>query len=70
MGKVADKNTEEQQPEYTLEEVIVTANRLPTQVSKTAANIILISKEEIAKGHYQNLGEVLRWSFWQAASYL
>ena len=51
---------EEQLPEYSLEEVVVTANRIPTQVAKTAANITVIRKAEIAGGHYQSLGEVLR----------
>lgn len=46
--------------EYSLDQVVVTANRVPTKVSEAAANVDVITKEQIAKGHYRNLGEVLR----------
>lgn len=46
-------------PEYSLDEMVVTANRIPTPLAKAAANTTVITAAEIAAGHYQNLGDVL-----------
>lgn len=45
--------------EFGFDQVVVTANRVPTKVSETAANVTVITSEEIAKGNYQNIGEIL-----------
>lgn len=49
----------EEEPAYQ-EQVVVTANRMPTKMSEAAANVTVITGEQIENGHYQNLGEVLR----------
>lgn len=48
------------QEEFGLDQVVVTANRMPTKVSETAANVTVVTKEQIEKNHYLNLGEVLQ----------
>jgi len=50
----------EEQEEFSLDQVVVTANRVPTKVSESAANVSVITRAEIEKGNYQNLGQVLR----------
>lgn len=46
--------------EYELDQVVVTANRIPTRLSESAANITVITKEQLAQRHYSSLGDVLR----------
>lgn len=46
--------------EFSFDQVVVTANRLPLKASETAANVTVITGKEIEKGNYQNLGEILR----------
>jgi vitamin B12 transporter len=41
-------------------EVVVTANKTPTNVSEANANITVITRKEIETNHYQNLAEALR----------
>lgn len=43
-----------------LDPVVVTANRIPTKRSDTAANVTVISSDQIAANHYASLAEVLR----------
>ena len=50
----------EEQKEYSFDQMVVTANRVPTKVSEVAANVTVINKEQIEKGHYWNLGDVLQ----------
>jgi vitamin B12 transporter len=45
---------------FSLDEVVITANRVPTEASKTAANVTVITKEQIENGNYASLGDVLR----------
>lgn len=45
---------------FSLDALVVTANRVPTEASKTAANVTVVSKEQIENGPYANLGDVLR----------
>ena len=52
----------EEEPVYSLEQVVVTANRVPTKASEAAANVDVISREQIEKGHYRSIGEALRAS--------
>ncbi|HWR44889.1 TonB-dependent receptor [Sporomusa sp.] len=48
------------QEQFALDEMVVTANRVPTPASKAAANVTVITKDQIEKGPYSNLGDVLR----------
>ncbi len=50
----------EEQSQYTFDQIVVTANRMPTPLNKSAANIAVITREQIEKGNYQSLQEVLR----------
>jgi vitamin B12 transporter len=43
-----------------IEEVVVTANKTPTNESEANANITVITRKEIENNHYQNLAEALR----------
>ncbi len=49
-----------EQDSYSFDQIIVTANRVPTKLAESAANVTVITGEEIQKAHYRNLGEVLR----------
>ncbi|HWR05572.1 TonB-dependent receptor [Sporomusa sp.] len=46
--------------EFSLDQIVITANRMPTELLKTAANVTVITQEDIEKGAYGNLGDVLR----------
>lgn len=45
---------------YVLDQVVVTANRVPTKLSQAAANVSIIDREEIENGHYKSLADVLK----------
>lgn len=49
-----------EQNQYSFDQIVVTANRVPTKLAESAANVTVITGEEIQKSHYRNLGEVLR----------
>lgn len=40
--------------------VVVTANRIPTKLSETAASVTVIAAEEIANHHYSDIAEALK----------
>lgn len=46
--------------ETAFDTVVVTANRVPTKVSETAANVTVVTAEDIEKNHYSDMEEVLR----------
>jgi vitamin B12 transporter len=46
--------------EYALDQVVVTANRVPTKIAESAANVTVVTRSEIEKGNYQNLRQVLQ----------
>lgn len=46
--------------DYELDQVVVTANRVPTKLSESAANITVITKEQLEQRHYSSLGDALR----------
>ncbi|WP_110953456.1 TonB-dependent receptor plug domain-containing protein [Anaerosinus massiliensis] len=48
------------QEEEEFDTVVVTANRIPTQLSETAANVTVITAKEIADRHYGDVAEALR----------
>ena len=50
----------EEAQEFLLDQVVVTANRVATPVAKAAANVAVITREEIAKRNYASVGEALR----------
>ena len=43
-----------------LDSIVITATRTPVEASKANANITVITAEDIAKNHYQDLSEALR----------
>lgn len=45
---------------FELDQLVVTANRASTKISKAAANITVVTKEQIEQGGYFSLGDVLR----------
>lgn len=49
-----------QDEETEFDTVVVTANRIPTKLSETAANVTVITAEEIEKNHYIDIEEALR----------
>ncbi|MDU4959212.1 MAG: TonB-dependent receptor [Sporomusaceae bacterium] len=46
--------------DFMLDQVVVTANRVPLKLSETAANVSIITREEIEKKNYTSLGQALR----------
>jgi len=50
----------EEQEEFSLDQVVVTANRVPTKVSESAANVTVVTREQLESGNYTGLGDVLR----------
>jgi len=50
----------EEQDQFSFDQVVITANRVPTKISETAANVTVITSEEIEKGNYHNLGDILK----------
>jgi vitamin B12 transporter len=50
----------EDNDQFSLDQVIITANRIPTKLAESAANVSVITREEIEKGNYQDLSQVLR----------
>lgn len=49
-----------EQEEEEFDTVVVTANRIPTKLSETAANVTVITAKEIADRHYGDVAEALR----------
>ena len=43
-----------------LDSIVITATRTPVEAAKANANITVITAEDIAKNHYQDLSEALR----------
>lgn len=50
----------EEQQEFALDQVVVTANRVPTKIAESAANVTVITRAQIEKGNFQSLGQLLR----------
>ncbi|SCM81448.1 Vitamin B12 transporter BtuB [uncultured Sporomusa sp.] len=50
---------EEPEELFAMEEVVVTASRMPTKLSETAANVTVVTRNEIEKGNYTNVPEIL-----------
>lgn len=46
--------------EYNFDEYVVTANRIPVQKSQIAANVTVITRENIEKGGFANVPDILR----------
>nr|WP_322787915.1 TonB-dependent receptor [Pelosinus propionicus] len=47
---------------YNFDEYVVTANRIPVKKTEVAANVTVISQEEIEKGNFSSVPEILRTS--------
>jgi vitamin B12 transporter len=58
--QVAGSAQAETQEQFSFEQVVVTAERIPTKVADTPANVTVITGEEIEKGNYHNLGDILK----------
>lgn len=50
----------EEQQEFALDQVVVTATKTPVKQFEANANITVVTKEKIEQQHYQELSEVLR----------
>ncbi len=50
----------EEQQEFALDQVVVTANRVPTTLAKAAANVTVITREQLENNNYTGLGDALR----------
>lgn len=50
----------EEAPSFEMEQVVVTATRNPTPLKDVGANVIVVTKEEIAKMSHRNVGDILR----------
>lgn len=44
---------------YSFDQVVVTANRVPTKLTETTANVTVITREQIERNNYHNVGEAL-----------
>lgn len=53
-------SAEEAEQEYTLDEYVVTANRIPVKLTEVAANVTVITGEEIEEGGFTRISDVLR----------
>lgn len=47
---------------FNLDEYVVTASRIPVKLTETAANVTVISQDEIEKGNFTTVPEILRKS--------
>lgn len=60
LGVPAQAAAEEMaEAEFSLEEYVVTASRMPTKLSETAANVTVVSREEIEKKNITSVAEAL-----------
>lgn len=50
----------EEQQEFALDQVVVTANRVPTTLAKAAANVTVVTREQLENNNYTGLGDALR----------
>lgn len=48
------------QEEFSFAEYVITANRIPVKATEVAANVTVINREEIDKGNYASVPEMLR----------
>ena len=46
--------------EFSLDQVVVTANRVPTPLAKAAANVTVVTREQLENNNYTGLGDALR----------
>lgn len=50
---------QEQEQEFSLDEYVVTASRIPVKLTQTAANVTVITQEEIEQGRFASVPEIL-----------
>jgi vitamin B12 transporter len=50
----------EEQEEFQLDQVVVTANLVPTLIGKAAANVTVITREQLEKRNYSTISDALR----------
>lgn len=53
-------SAEEATQDYSFDEYVVTANRIPVKIREVAANVTVITNEEIEKGNFASVPEILR----------
>lgn len=46
--------------EFQMDEYVITANRIPVKLTETAANVTVITHEDIKKGNFSNVPDILR----------
>ncbi|WP_378952769.1 TonB-dependent receptor plug domain-containing protein [Pelosinus sp. sgz500959] len=50
----------EQGEGYSFDQVIVSANRVPSKASEAAANVTVVTREDIEKGNYKTITDILK----------
>jgi vitamin B12 transporter len=60
LGMTGISYADEQTGEYSFDQTVVTANRVPTKISETGSNVTVITHEQIENRHYNNLIDALR----------
>jgi vitamin B12 transporter len=56
----AEENAATTEESFNLDEYVVTASRIPVKLSEAGANITVVTREEIEKGAFTSLSDVLR----------
>lgn len=59
LGAASIALAEETEQSFALDEVVVTASRMPTKLTETAANVTVVSREEIEKRNFTSVPEIL-----------
>lgn len=58
-GRTSAAEVDANEAEFSLEEYVVTANRMPTKISETAANVTVVSRKEIEQKNITSISEAL-----------
>ena len=58
--QAAETETAEPFAEYVLEDVVITANRIETKKSEVAADVVIVSSEQIERGNYTRASDALK----------
>lgn len=51
---------EDDTPSFDLDQIVITATKTPVKLSEAGANVSVVTREEIEKMHYRDVGEALR----------
>lgn len=56
----AETSSDEPDPAFEMEEYVITANRIPVKITETAANVTVITQEQIEQGNFSTVPDILR----------